>query len=305
MKVLITGASGFIGSALAARLQAGEHEIVAPARSEWMDFASRPGRIPLLEGVDVVVHCAARAHVTRELDEDPLEAFRRSNVGPTRRLAESCASAGVRRFVYLSSIGVHGNESGDRPIDESSPLCPVDHYAVSKYEAELQLREIEQAGQLELVIVRPTLVYGPGVKGNFLRFLRLADSGVPIPLGAVRNARSFVGLSHLCDLLARCVEHAGAPGHAFVAADDATISTPELLAELRAALGRRPRLWSVPGRWLQWGGQLLGREREVRQLASSLRVDPSLARSVLAWNPGVDLRTGLREMAYWYRGRVS
>ncbi len=303
-RVLVTGAGGFIGSALVPRLHRDGHEVRVFGANDWTSLETTEGSRVACNSVDTVFHLAGRAHVLAESAADPLEEFRRVNVERTRQLGEAAARAGVRRFVFVSSIGVHGNDSGERCIDEASPIAPVELYAKSKWEAEVALRKIESTDGLEVVVLRPPLVYGPGVKGNFLRLLRLVDSRWPLPLGSLRNQRSFVGLDNLCDFLGLVAESPGAGGQAFVVADGEDVSIPELLRLLGDGLGRRPLMMPCPPTVLHGMASMFNRGRELRQLTRSLRVDASRARQVLGWRPQRPLRIGLELMTRWYADRV-
>ncbi|MTI93171.1 NAD-dependent epimerase/dehydratase family protein [Stutzerimonas stutzeri] len=246
MRILLTGSSGFVGSALAQALaERPLGELVLPVRSV---VEGRPaiGEIgaatdwsALLDGVEVVVHCAARVHVMRETDADPLAAFRAVNVQGTLRLAESAAAAGVRRFIFLSSVKVHGEASGERPFRASDPPAPADAYGLSKLEAEQGLRELSARTGMELVIIRPPLVYGPGVKANFRSMMRWLARGVPLPLGAIHNRRSLVALDNLVDLIRSCITHPQAAGQIFLVSDGEDLSTSELLRRLGRALANK------------------------------------------------------------------
>jgi nucleoside-diphosphate-sugar epimerase len=237
----------------------------------------------------------------REKSADPLAEFRRVNAAGTRRLAESAAQAGVRRFVYVSSIKVNGERTGNRPFTEADPPGPEDAYAQSKYEAEMALREIAARTGMEVVIVRPPLVYGPGVKGNFRTLLRVVRMGLPLPLASCDNRRSLVGLSNLADLLALCVTHPAAAGETFLAADGEDLSTPELLRRTGRALGRPARLFPVPPALLRAGARMFGRAGAGERLCGSLQVDISRARRILGWNPPSTVDEELARTAQWYQ----
>ena len=259
-----------------------------------------------LTGVDCVIHCAARAHVTNETEADALAAYRAVNVEGTRRLAEQAAAAGVRRLVFLSSVKVDG-ESTDGlpgPFRSGSPrgYAPRDDgklqdpYGISKREAEDALWEISTKTGLEVVVIRPPLVYGPGAKGNLARLLKLVRSGVPLPLGAVQNKRSLIGLDNLVDLLIRCVDHPAAAGQTFLVSDGEDLSTPDLLRHMAAAMGRSARLFPVPVSLLRLAGSALGKRAEIDRLVGSLQIDSSHTRQVLGWAPPVSVQEGIRRM---------
>ena len=306
MRILVTGASGFIGTALCRELRARDHAVRAAVRSVAdeepdrlervvvTDIAGEFDRGALLDGIDAVVHLVAVAYGA--VDEAML---RRINVEAAERLARAAAGR-VRRFVFLSSVKAHGEESGGRAFSESDMLRPEDAYGRAKLEVERLLREIAAGAGMELAVLRPPLVYGPGVKGNFLRLLRWVDSGWPLPLGAVDNRRSLIYVGNLVDAIARCVEHPEASG-TFLVGDDESPSTPELVSRIASALGRSARMWPVPVSWLRLAGRIAGREEEVRRLVGSLAVDTSLARTRLGWQPPFNLSQGLTATALWYR----
>jgi nucleoside-diphosphate-sugar epimerase len=255
----------------------------------------------VLKDTDVVIHAAARAHIMRDGALDPLTEYRRVNVHGTLNLARQAAAAGVRRFLFLSSVKVNG-ESTDglpRPFgarNDGVNAAPEDAYGLSKWEAEQGLWQIASQTGMEVVVVRPSLVYGPGVKGNFARLLGLVRSGVPLPLAAVNNRRSFIGLDNLVDLLIRCVDHPKAAGQTLLASDNHDLSTPELLRMIANAMGRSARLFPMPVPLLRLAGRALGRLNEVDRLVGSLQVDSSRTRSLLDWTPPVSVEEGVRRM---------
>ncbi|TLX58053.1 hypothetical protein DN824_10420 [Stutzerimonas nosocomialis] len=311
MRILLTGSNGFVGSALAQVLADRPlGELVMPVRSavEGRPMIDEIGATTdwsaLLDGVGVVVHCAARVHVMRETEADPLTAFRAVNVQGTLRLAESAAAAGVRRFIFLSSVKVHGESSGERPFLATDPPAPADSYGLSKLEAEEGLRELSARTGMGLVIIRPPLVYGPGVKGNFLSMTRWLARGVPLPLGAVHNRRSLVALDNLVDLIWTCIAHPQATGQIFLVSDGEDLSTSELLRRLGRALGRPARLLPVPARLLEAGAGLLGRRSVVQRLCGSLQVDVSETCDLLGWEPPVRVDEALRQVAQDYLQQV-
>jgi nucleoside-diphosphate-sugar epimerase len=232
---------------------------------------------------------------------DPVKEFRRTNVEGTLNLARQAAVAGVRRFVYISSIKVNGEATPlDRPFRATDHAAPVDPYAVSKHEAELALQQLAADSALQVVVIRPPLVYGPNVRANFRSMMGWLLRGLPLPLGAINNKRSLVGLDNLCDLIATCAEHPAAAGQTFLASDGEDVSTTELLRRLGLALGRPARLLPVPGRLLQAGLAALGRPDIGQRLCSSLQVDIAATRETLGWSPAVSLAEGLSRTAKTY-----
>lgn len=315
-KVLVTGANGFIGSALIGRLRALPGiSLRASVRRANTDIdpavdcrvtgdlsaATRWG--DTLDGVDVVIHVAARAHVLRETSSDPLAAYRQTNVEGTLALAQRAIDAGARRFIYLSSIGVNGRETMARPFRHDDPPAPANDYGISKLEAEQGLRRLAAARDLEVVIIRPPLVYGPGVKANFLTMMRWVHAGVPLPLGAVDNRRSLVAVANLIDLIAVCIAHPAAANRVFLVSDGEDLSTPELLRRVGAALDRPARLLAVPTSVLRTAAQMLGKQDIARQLCGSLQIDSTPTRETLGWYPPMSVEHALRDTASDFRRR--
>ncbi|MES2236494.1 MAG: SDR family oxidoreductase [Pseudomonadota bacterium] len=310
MKVLVTGASGFVGRSLCdALLRKGysEYSIVPAVRSP----RGLPGECVVgeidgktdwreaLHGVHAVVHLAARVHVMNDRVADPLTIFRSVNTEGTLHLARQCVAAGMQRFVFISSIKVNGEERA-APYTEADTPAPEDAYAISKWEAEQGLRQIAAETGLEVVILRPPLVYGPGVRANFLALLRAVARGIPLPLGAISNQRSLVYVGNLVDAMLRCLEHPAAADHTFLISDDEAVSTPQLVRRMAAALDRPARLVALPVPLLRAAATLAGKSALVTRLAGSLTIDSSAIRRELSWTPPFTLDEGLRETAAWY-----
>jgi nucleoside-diphosphate-sugar epimerase len=313
MKVLVTGANGFVGTALAVRLIHEDWEVNRAIRSSVAtDGGIAIGDIrvdtdwsPALSGCDAVVHLAARVHVMRDAVSDPLTAFRAVNVDGTFNLARQAAAAGVKRFIFLSSIKVNG-EGREEPYQETDRAAPRDPYAISKWQAEQGLHGIAAKTGMEVVILRPPLVYGPGVKANFHRLLGVVDKGWPLPLGAIRNRRSLLYLGNLVDAIQLCLEHPAAAGQTYLLSDGEDVSSPELVRRLARAMGRPARLLPVPPTWLRLAGRLVGRHAEVERLLGSLVVDSGRIRRELGWSSPFSLDAGLAETARDYvRSRMA
>ena len=313
-KVLITGVNGFVGKTLSDELVIKGFNVNGTVRSVMsVDF---PGAITkfvikdidsktdwqnALEGVDVVIHLAARVHVMKDTAIDALSEFRRVNVEGTLNLARQAVEAGVQRFIFISSIKVNGEGSilGQPYTPEDQP-APVDPYGISKREAEDGLRQLASETGMEVVIIRPPLVYGPGVKANFQSMMRWLDKGIPLPLGAIHNQRSLVSLDNLIDLIVTCIHHPAAANQIFLAGDGEDLSTTELLQRMAAALGKKAWLIPVPSFILEWGARLVGKQAITQKLCGSLQVDISKARDLLDWKPPVSVDEALRKTAQYY-----
>lgn len=292
--VAVTGANGFIGSALVRQWRplAQVRPIVRRADAAMPDavvvgdVGPQTDWTAALQGADVVVHCAGRAHVLKETARDPIDEFRRVNRDGALALAQAAAEGGTRRMVFLSSIGVMGEPmSADGLITADQAPAPIQNYAVSKREAELGLERIGRETGLEIVIVRPPLVYGPGAPANFRRLLTLVKSGLPLPLALVRARRSFIGMHNLADVLWACIETPQAAGGSFFVSDGEDISTADLIRRIASHMGRNTLLLPVPPALLTLAGKLAGREDDVARLLSPLRVDVGPTYSTLGWRP--------------------
>lgn len=314
MTTLVTGANGFVGSALCARLLRDQTAVRGAARplSSLPDGveAIAVGRLSsetdwtvALRGVGQVVHLAARVHVMNDKSTDPLAEFRRVNVEGTANLARQAVAAGVRRFVYLSSIKVNGEFTQEgRPFAADDAPAPEDPYGVSKHEAEQALHQIAADTGMEVVIIRPPLVYGPGVKANFESMIRWLARGVPLPLAAVtQNRRSLVALDNLVDLVVTCLNHPAATNQTFLVSDGEDLSTADLLKRIGAALGCPARLFHLPPGLLKLGAALVRKPGIYQRLCGSLQLDIAKTRQLLGWSPLVSVDEGLRRTANGFR----
>lgn len=300
--MLITGANGFVGSSLCRRLNAEGIPFVAAVRKKAQNSEYEIGTITdkvdwseALTGCDVVVHLAARVHIMDDCALDPLAAFRSTNVDATLNLARQAISAGVTRFVFVSSVKVNGEMTDGAPFTASDPPAPVDPYGQSKWEAERALTELALNSDLQLVIVRPPLVYGPGVRANFRRLMQLVKMGIPLPLGSVHNQRSMVALDTLVDLLILCCRHPAASGQVFMVSDDHDVSISELLRMLAVAMGKRSRLFPFPPQLIAGTAVCLGKSAVAGRLLDSLQVDIRHTKETLQWRPPVSMELSLKK----------
>ncbi len=302
MGIAVTGATGFVGSALCAELMRRNMPVVqieiARAATESIALGCVPADADgatVLGKADVLVHLAARVHVMRDTAVDALAAFRAVNVQGTLNLARQASASGVKRFVFISSVKVNGEATHKgRPFTAEDLAAPQDAYGISKMEAEQGLRQIAAETGLEVVIIRPTLVYGPGVKANFAALMRAVQRGYPLPLGAVHNQRSLVALDNLVDFIITCITHPQAANQTFLVSDGQDLSTTELVRGMAQAAGVPARLLPVSVWALHAGASLLGKGDVVQRLCGNLQVDISKARSLLGWVPPVSLEEGLR-----------
>ncbi|MEW8027581.1 MAG: NAD-dependent epimerase/dehydratase family protein [Candidatus Thiodiazotropha sp.] len=305
--VLVTGANGFVGKHLCRYMISSGYGVRAALRQQLPHWPLceqvAVGEIDgatdwsgALDGMDTVIHLAARVHVMQEFESDPLAAFRRVNVAGSAALARQAAEAGVKRMIYLSSVKVNGERTHGIPYRADDQPSPEDAYGISKWEAEQALTGIAEQTQLELVIVRPVLVYGAGVKGNFQRLMALLRRDAPLPLGGISNHRSFLSVQNLLDFLHCCIDHPHAAGEVFLAADGEDLSTPELIRKLAHAMNRRARLFPVPLALLRLGGWLTGRTSMIARLTEDLQVDLSKNRERLGWTPVMEMDRALLEM---------
>lgn len=309
MKVLLTGATGFVGRCLCQRLLVEENTVVTPVRyPDLLENHELLHRIPItglndemnwsdmLDGVDVIVYLASRVHVMNDTSEDPLEEFRKINLNATLNLARQSVIAGVKRFVFISSIKVNGESTlSNHPFTEKDIPATNDPYGISKLEAENALFKLAKETNMEVVCIRPPLVYGPGVKANFLSMMNWLHKGVPLPFGSIHNKRNLVALDNLVDFILVCMNHPAAANQVFLVSDGEYLSTTELLSRVSIALGKKPRLIPVNQNLLEFGLKLIGKKDLAQRLCSSLQVDISKAKNLLNWTPLMSVDEGLRK----------
>lgn len=311
MKVLITGSTGFVGKQVAT-VAASKHWICALSKRNpnlsssecesleegilYKELSSKENWDGCFEGVDCVIHCAARVHQMTESEQDILAAYREVNTFGTLNLAEQAAAAGVKRFVFLSSIKVNGEmTSPGKPFTADIGNTPDDPYGLSKYEAEQGLKELSKNSDMEVVIIRPPLVYGLGVKANFLSMIRWVEKGIPLPLRSINNRRSMVFLDNLVDLILKCAEHPNAANKTFLVSDDDDVSLSSLLSMIAKSLGRTNMMFPFPGSLLKLATKLIGKPGIGARLCSNLQLDISQTKAVLGWKPPYSVEEGIQK----------
>ncbi len=315
-RILITGATGFVGTAVCRRIIQTGWKVRSAVRSlpDHVRLVAGTEVFPVgsigpdtewakaLAEVDVVIHLAARTHVTREVHADPLKTYRLTNVEGTTRLARAAASAGVKRFIFLSSVKALG-EGRVAPYTERDAAAPEDPYGISKWETEQALHRISRETGIELVILRPPLIYGPGVKANFLQLMGIVWRGIPLPFANVDNRRSFLYVENLVDLIGQCCYRPEAAGKTYLVSDGDDVSTPELITRIADCFCRPARLFPFPDGILRLAGRLSGRSASIERLLGSLIVDSSFVRRDLAWQVPYTLEQGLQDTVRWYISR--
>ena len=305
MKILLTGASGFIGSKIISALDKKNIKHVDVLRSKINNPGKGQYQVDSIDGdttwenafdkVNVVVHTAARAHIMNDEVLDPLTEYRAVNTEGTLNLARQAATNGVKRFIFVSSIKVNGEAtSGTKPFTEQILPEPQDPYGISKMEAEDGLRILASETGMEVVIIRPPLVYGPNVKANFLNLMKLADTGIPLPFGAINNKRSMVYVENLVDFIIKCIDHPAAANQTFLISDDKDLSLTGLLKLIRSAFGRSLRLLPVPALLFHIVGKITGKTAVVDRLIGDLQVDSSKAENLLGWTPPFTVEEGIK-----------
>lgn len=317
-KVLVTGAYGFVGRTLCRELKRRGYPVRGSVRrigkySNAAEVDKNESNVPAVdivavgnigphtdwtkavEGIDVIMHLAGRAHVLHEIQSSSLEAFRHTNTFGTECLASTAADSGIKRFIFISSIGVNGNATSETPFTELSPPSPHNPYAISKWEAEQALSRIAGDAGMELVVLRPPLVYGPDAPGYFARLIRLIKIGFPLPLGDIMNLRSFVYVGNLVDAIVKCANRPEAAGETFLVSDGHDLSTPDLIRMIASEMDKTPALISCPTFLLKLLGKLTGKSSKVHQLIYSLCIDSSKIRNKLDWRPPFSVEEGIKE----------
>jgi nucleoside-diphosphate-sugar epimerase len=309
-RIFITGVSGFVGKHLCKFLSLSDHYVRGASRSKTIDINHKNFEYfaiddlnlkinwrELLSNQDTVIHCAGRAHIIKETIKIPLELYRLINVEATRELAKQAAEVGVKKFIFLSSIGVLGeNTNARKPFTIFDKPNPIQDYAISKYEAEQTLLELSSKTGLEVTIIRPPLVYGSQSKGNLSRLIKLINSGIPIPFGAIKNHRSMIGMDNLVDLIIRCIDHPNAKNKTFLVSDDEDLSTPDLIKLIAKEMGCSVSLFPVPIPWLKFFSFFIGRQSDIDRLTGSLQVDIEYTKKILDWKPSVSVSEGIKRM---------
>jgi nucleoside-diphosphate-sugar epimerase len=320
MRIFVTGATGFVGKALVTKLVAEGHQVVAALRKQSTELPIEVEQkligdlsllsesntiINTLDNIDVVIHTAARVHIMEDKAADPLDEFRKINVYGTVELARQAVKAGVKRFIFLSSIKVNGESTDNRqPFRETDEPAPEDAYGQSKLEAEQALFELGHTTSMEIVIIRPPLIYGPGVKANFASMIKLINKGIPFPFGAIHNRRSMLAMNNLVSFIKLCMIAPDAANQVFLIADEDAISTTQLLKNIAQAYERTIRLIPVPASWMALCAKLIGKQNLTDRLFGNLQIDNSKAVQLLGWKPVTTMKQQLNDMAKMDRQSV-
>ena len=308
-KLLITGGTGFIGKAICENLKSYNYLVNITSRNNHLkkqnglifhnigEIDQNTKWIDVLDGVNCVIHCAAKTHLLKDLKKNSLLAFRKVNVEGTINLAKQAAACGVKRLIFLSSIKVNGEKTVESSMFKHNDISkPEDAYGISKWEAERGLWEISKQTGLEVVIIRAPLVYGRGVKGNLKRLIKLIKSGTPLPFSLVKNKRSLIGIDNLVDIITRCIDHPNAAGKTFLVCDGEDLSTPKLIKLIASSMEKRAYLFPLPVFLLKILGSIFGKREEINRLVGSLRIDNSYIKETLNWTPPISVQEGIRRM---------
>ncbi len=306
-RILITGATGFLGGALMRQLLSEGRCVRVAVRPTQICWPAEVDVVPIsglepeadwfkaVKDIRTLVHCAARVHVMRETAENPLEEFRRINVRGTINLARQAIASGVERFILISSIGVNGMETNDRPFCADDAASPYSPYAVTKWELEQELEKLGQESGLEVVVIRPPLIYGYGAPGNFSKLIRAVNLGVPFPFGRLRNLRSFAAIENVVDLIITCIDHPRAANKTFLVSDGEDISTTDFIRRIAKALGRPVCFLPIPEPWLENVAGLVGKRQQLRKITCSLQVDIEKTIKILSWKPVISVDDALEK----------
>ena len=310
-RVLVTGASGFIGQSLIPTLKDRNILVQQVTRQQAQineeglyfipDFNAKDVWQTALLGCDLVIHLAARVHVMQDKGANPLEAFLAANLHGTVNLAQAAAKSGIKRFVFVSTIKVNGEFTEKQPFTENDLPNPQDPYAISKYEAEKALRQIEKETGMQVVILRPPLIYGEGVKANFAALLNLVDKKLPLPMANIHNKRSLIYVKNFVDAIITCATHPKAAGETYLVSDGEDVSLPQLIKKIAIALDKQNYLFPFPIFIMRFLASLVGKSASVDRLTESLIIDSSKIRQELGWNPPFTMADGLKITADWYR----
>lgn len=298
----VSGCTGLVGSAVLARIKKSNVVVFGRKQSPLPDYSFQYTELDgsfdfgnAFNGIGTFIHAAARVHVMADTAADPLDEYRAVNVAGTINLARQAAAAGVKRFIFISSIKVNGEcTAADKPFLYTDVMRPEDPYGISKAEAERGLKQIAEDTGMEVVIIRPPLVYGPGVKANFAQLMKLAKKNLPLPFGMIRNKRSLVSIDNLVDLIITCIDHPHAANQTFLVSDDHDISTTELLKLLTRAAGKEPWLIPMPVSWFKLSGKLIGKQAVIDRLCGNLQVDITHTKKTLGWKPPISVEEGIR-----------
>ncbi|GJA12057.1 UDP-glucose 4-epimerase family protein [Aeromonas caviae] len=304
--ILLTGATGFVGNAVLTQLIQQGFSVRTFGRRAPVKSATHTRHVvgnisgfenygPALQNIDVVIHCAAQAYIINNSENSNDDIYHDVNVAGTLNLALQAMASGVKRFIFISSIKVNGESTNSaQQFNHASPPAPEDAYSRSKQAAEDGLRTLVANSGMELVVIRPPLIYGAGVKGNFSSLLAIAKKNLPLPLGAINNQRSMVALANLSDLIITCVSHPQAANQIFLVSDDCDVSTTQLLEMMTRAVGKSPRLFSIPMSWLRFAGKLTGKQAVIERLCGNLQVDISHTKVTLGWHPPISVEEGIK-----------
>ena len=304
-KIFLTGHAGFIGGAIIKKFELSnfdKNDVLTKSKEIILHYGyinkdNKNNWINLLQDVECIIHCGGRINIKEKTSENPLEIFRKANTEPTKILAEEAVKLGIKRFIFLSSIAVNGTFTYNEKLFTFKDIpMPTEDYAISKWEAEQELWKIAQRTGLEVVIIRPPLVYGFGAKGKIVSLIKLLNLGIPLPFGLIKNKRSFIGIDNLVDIIIRCIDHPQASGKTFLVSDGEDLSFTDLIRVITSAMGRAPRLFPFPISILKLIGFVTGKSYEMGRIINSMQIDIDYTKKILDWSPSVSLKEGIRKM---------